>query len=374
MSFTSASTLMRVLIADDSAFMRRALTQMLSEAAGIEVVGAARNGREAVEMAEKLKPDVITLDIEMPEMDGLTALSRIMRQCPTQVLMLSSLTTEGSHAALRALHLGAADVLAKDASQVTLSIENLREELITRVRLLGATRLRRLHKQTAHAAEHRAAGLPVFQPNQFELVCIGSSTGGPPILEAILKPLPATMRTPIVIAQHMPAMFTRAMAERLDASCALRVIHGQDGMPLERGKVYIAPGGRQTRIRRIGVARWALSIGDEPADALYRPSVDVLFESAAATTGPRTLGIVLTGMGQDGLIGGRRLHALGATLLAQNAESCVVYGMPKAVTEQALIAASLTPEQIAQAMLPLGRPVLPLGLAASHPFGDQPTG
>lgn len=341
---------MRVLVVDDSAFMRRALSQMLATAEDVQVVGAARNGREGLEMARQLKPDVITLDIEMPEMDGLTALQHIMQECPTQVLMLSSLTTEGSHAALRALSLGAADVLAKDASQISLSITKMQAELVSRVRALGSAKAHRFRSVKAIAGTGPAHAVPVFRPGQFDVVCIGSSTGGPPVLETILGALPEGVQTPIVVAQHMPAVFTKSMSQRLDDLCAVRVLHIEDGMPLDRRAIYIAPGGKHTHIDRVGLARWRFRVDDEPAHAIYRPGVDALFESAANAVGGRVLGIVLTGMGNDGLIGGQILHKRGATLLAQNADSCVVYGMPKGITEQGLVAASLPPERIAQAL------------------------
>ena len=341
---------MRVLIVDDSAFMRRAIRQMLADDPTIEVVGTARNGREGVEMALSLKPDVITLDIEMPEMDGLTALKQIMRQAPTQVLMLSSLTTEGSHVALQALKLGAADVLAKDMSQFSLSITDIQEDLLRRVRALGGVKkVRRFAAPPPHA-EHAP---PTFRPGQFDVVCIGSSTGGPPVLEKILEALPATFNTPIVVAQHMPAVFTQSMAERLNEACPLRVVHVDQRMALEPRTIYIARGSHNIHIRKLGLARWELITNKEPADTIYWPSVDALFPSAAQHTGSRTLAIVLTGIGEDGLQGGTELFKHHGVILAQDQETCVVYGMPKAVTEKALVAASLPPDQIAKSLLTL---------------------
>lgn len=337
---------MNVLVVDDSAFMRKAITQMLQSDPQIHVLGQARNGREGVELAEQLRPDVITLDIEMPEMDGLTALRHIMQRCPTQVLMLSSLTTEGSRAALRAMSLGAADVLAKDASQVSLSATNLQEELIGKVKALAAAG--RGAASPPRATAGSAENLPRLSSSQFDVVCIGSSTGGPPVLDTLLRGLPETFALPIVIAQHMPLLFTRSMAERLGEICRLRVVLAEDGMALEKRTIYVAPGGSQTHLHKIGLARWSLRVDDEPRDAPYRPSVDALFHSAAQTFGQRTLAIVLTGMGTDGLDGAKALHQRKATLLAQSAETCVVYGMPKAVTQAALVAASLSPAQFAQ--------------------------
>lgn len=340
---------MRVIVVDDSAFMRRALRRVLQRAPGIEVIETGRNGREGLELARRLRPDVITLDIEMPEMDGLTALRRIMAVAPTRVLMLSSLTTEGSKSALQALKLGAADVLAKDGAQDVFSLDHLERELVAKVRALGQARP--ADPRTPEAPADRP---PAFRPRQFDAICIGSSTGGPPVLETILAQLPPALRPPIVIAQHMPAVFTASMAKRLDELCPLPVVHAEHNMPLAPGQVYVAPGGRHLHLRRLGPSRRQLSVEDEPRDALYRPSVDVLFSSAAETTGRRTLAIQLTGMGCDGLEGARRLHQRGATVLAQSEASCVVYGMPKGVTEEKIAAASLSPSGIVQALASIG--------------------
>lgn len=344
---------MRVLVVDDSAFMRRAIKQMLQSDPSIEVVGLAKDGREGFELAKKLGPDVITLDIEMPEMDGLTALRHIMRECPTQVVMVSSLTTEGSHASLTALRLGAADFLAKDMSQISLSVTNIQEELLTKVRALGAAPKNRLKKSTAGPLVAHAA--PTFRPGQFDVICIGSSTGGPPVLETVLPALPASMVTPVVVAQHMPEIFTRSMAERLNESCQMPVVHAENHMPLSSRTIYIAPGAKNIHLNKTGLARWELLVNDEPKEAIYRPSVDALLASAARATGSRTLAVVLTGIGEDGLAGARPLHAVGGVILAQSQETCVVYGMPKAVTQAALVQASLTPEQIAQSLQSLAR-------------------
>jgi two-component system chemotaxis response regulator CheB len=266
--------------------------------------------------------------------------------------MLSSLTTKGSHAALHAMSLGAADVLAKDTSQISLAITNLKDELIKRVKALAASAL--IRKQV-RPAPLQTNEIPQFRAGQFDLVCIGSSTGGPPVLESLLASLPANFSTPVAVAQHMPELFTRSMSERLAGMCKIKVKHVEDRMPLERGHIYIARGGLHMHVEKLGLARWELRMSDEPKDAPYRPSVDTLLGTAATATGSRTLAIVLTGMGQDGLEGGRLLHQNKGTLLAQSAETCVVYGMPKAVTENGLVAASLAPEQISTCLATLSR-------------------
>lgn len=343
---------MRVLVTDDSAFMRRAVCTMLKADPDIEVVGIAHNGKEAVELAKTLKPDVITLDIEMPEMDGLTALRHIMRTAPTQVLMLSSLTTEGSTASLQALKLGAADVLAKDQSQFSTNMSRLQAKLIHTVKELAKSNP---HKIKSAATPQEKAEAPRFRPNQFDLICIGSSTGGPPVLETILGALPATTQPPVVVAQHMPEVFTRSMAERLNKLCPLTVVHVEDTEPVEPGHVYLARGGKHMQIHTRASGQLEARIGAEPAYAIYRPSVDALFSSAAKATAARTLGIILTGIGADGTRGAKDIHAAGGIILAQNQATSVVYGMPKSVTEAGLTTASLAPAQIAQALTNLTR-------------------
>ncbi len=344
---------MRVLVTDDSAFMRRAVCTMLNADPEIEVAGVAHNGKEAVELAKTLKPDVITLDIEMPEMDGLTALRHIMRTAPTQVLMLSSLTTEGSAASLQALKLGAADVLAKDQSQFSTNMSRLQSKLINTVKELARSNPHKLKPAATQPADK--AQLPHFRPTQFDLVCIGSSTGGPPVLETILGALPATTQPPIVVAQHMPEIFTRSMAERLNKLCPLNVIHVEESEPVQSGNIYLARGGKHMHIHKRASGQLEARVGTEPADAVYRPSVDALFASAAKATAARTLGIVLTGIGADGTKGAKDIHAAGGIILAQNQATSVVYGMPKSVTEAGLTTASLSPDQIGQALTTLAR-------------------
>ena len=339
---------MRVLITDDSVFMRSAIGRVLGEQRDIEVVGKASDGREAVTLAKSLRPDVITLDIEMPEMDGLTALRRIMREAPTQVLMCSTLTTQGSMQSLQALRLGAADVIAKETSSDPAARQRFLDDLIRRVRGLGE------HKKQVDAQPPEAEPTPRkplrLELRDFDLLCIASSTGGPPVLETLAAALPADLNLPVVIAQHMPRMFTESMARRLDELCPLEVVHAQDRMPLKPGRVHVAPGGEHTRIDKLSLNHRQLRTGPEPVEALYMPSADVLYRSAAQLYGKRTLAIILTGIGHDGVEGAADLHRAGATILAQSRGSCVVYGMPRAVVEAGYATAVLNPDQIAQAL------------------------
>ncbi|MGP1309237.1 MAG: protein-glutamate methylesterase/protein-glutamine glutaminase [Phycisphaerales bacterium] len=351
---------MRVLVCDDSAVMRKAISQIVASDPSLEVIDTAKNGREAVEKAVALKPDLITLDIEMPEVDGLTALTRIMAQAPTRVLMVSSLTTEGSRAALKALRLGALDVVAKDQSQITLHVETLREQILAKIRSLREARPVR----PAPIASSVSAEIPKYRPGTFDAVLIGSSTGGPPALEQTLTALPADLSCPVVIAQHMPEMFTKSMAERLDQQCAITVVHGENRMPLHRGTAYIVPGGKHGRVHRAGPGRLELEISAEPREALYKPSVNELFASGARTLRNRGLAVIMTGMGDDGFIGGKELAAAGGTILAQSADTCVVYGMPKGLTAHGLAEASLSPRDI-------GRALAGLGLGAGRPAASE---
>ena len=335
----------RVMVTDDSAFMRRAISQMFERAGDFNVVGTARDGLDAIEQAKKLQPDLVTMDIEMPRMDGLTALRQVRRVCDAAVLMVSSLTVEGSTASLAALRAGAADVIAKDMSQVSLDISRIEADLIGKARAIAG---HRRHRATTPVHELPPVSRPpTLKLTDFDVIVIGSSTGGPPVLETILAALPDTTPVPLVIAQHMPALFTKAMSERLDSLSRLTVLHAEHNMPLLPGHAYVGPGGQHVRVTGNRMVRLRLEVSPNPADALYKPCVNELFASAAKACGPRTLAVVLTGMGEDGCEGGRKLHDAGGQIIAQDHGSCVVYGMPKAVTQAGLVIASLNPEQIA---------------------------
>ncbi len=365
---------MRVLVCDDSAVMRKAISQIIASDPTLEVIDTAKNGREAVEKAIALKPDLITLDIEMPEIDGLTALSRIMSQAPTRVLMVSSLTKEGSRSALTALRLGALDFVAKDQSQITLAVDTLRDQILSKIRTLREARAPRAIARTlSHTAEPEG---PQFAPGTFDVVLVGSSTGGPPALEQMLTQIPADISCPIVIAQHMPELFTKSMAERLDQHCAVTVVHGENRMPLLRGTAYIIPGGKHGRVLRPAPGRLELEISSEPREALYKPCVNELFASGARAIKNRALAVILTGMGDDGFLGAKELSAQGGKILAQSAESCVVYGMPKSITAHGLAEASLTPTQIGRCLATLGggvrKPARSENTGTTPPIANRP--
>jgi two-component system, chemotaxis family, protein-glutamate methylesterase/glutaminase len=321
----------RVLVVDDSAFVRKALSRMLGEAEDIEVVGTAVDGQDGLEKALALRPTVITLDVKMPRVDGLEALRRIMSECPTPVLLLSSLTSEGADVTLRGLEAGALDFVDKSSVQGHMNLLGLADELRAKVRALAGAHPRPgLLRPTAAPAEVTPAR------ERAEAVLIGTSTGGPAALQAIVPRLPLSLAAPVLIVQHMPLGFTRSLAERLDQKSPLSVREARDGEPLQRGTVLIAPAGRHLKVRRVqGEPRVWLDY--EPLDALHRPSVDVLMQTAARVYGPALLGIILTGMGSDGVEGLRAIRAAGGRTLAQSEDTCVIFGMPKAALEAGVV-------------------------------------
>lgn len=357
--------MLKAVVIDDSAFMRRAIGQMIESEGDIKVVATAKNGREGLEAVKRHNPDVVTLDIEMPEMDGLTALGHIMREHPTPVIMVSSLTSSGSHATLKALKLGAVDFLTKDQSQLSLNITDLQAELLAKIRAVTRPgRSARTVRPAAAAKPQAASEIPTFRPGQFDLVCIGSSTGGPPLLERIIGSLPGDLTAAVVVCQHMPEVFTRSMSERLQEMSQLKVLHAEQGMGVRLGHVYVAPGSQNLHIVKQGLGRYAIEVNQKPEGTLYKPSVNAMLKSAGLAAGSRALGVVLTGIGDDGLAGGRVLVEKGGQIIAQSADSCVVYGMPKAVTENGLTIASLHPQAVAQALATLSRSGQKAGQAA----------
>lgn len=315
----------RVLIADDSLFMRQMVASMLSADPQIEIVGTASNGQEALARAEELRPDVITLDVEMPVLDGLAALERLMAGNPTPVIMLSAITTEGAEATLRALELGAVDFITKPAGGPLPVLDGVARTLVEKVKI--AARARPRSRRPARRTLPR-------------LVFIASSTGGPSALADVLSRLPASLAVPVVVVQHMPTGFTASLAERLDRLAPLAVREAGCGIAPRPGTVYLAPGGRHLLLRNGGFV-----LDDSPPVGGLRPCADVTLLSLIEGFAP-ILGVVLTGMGQDGLAGFRRVKETGGVVIAQNEETCVVYGMPRAVVEAGLADVVLPLERI----------------------------
>lgn len=346
--------------------MRKAISAMLEKDPDIKVVDTARNGEEGLEKIRRHQPDVVTLDIEMPVMDGLTALRHIMMEMPRPVLMVSSLTTEGAEATLKAMELGAVDFIPKQLSKVSLDIIKIEEQLRERVKYVAKRRIRPLRLAPAARAPvtpplpaREVAARPEVPrreaprpsgPVVRDVVAIGVSTGGPPAVQKVLAGLPGNFPAAILIAQHMPAAFTGPFAKRLDSICQLTVKEAENGERLTPGMAYVAPGGRHLRIDQ-KVSRIDLVVSSEPHEALYKPSANELIRSMAEGVGKRGLGVIMTGMGNDGLEGIRALKGRGGRTLAQNDASCVVYGMPKAIVDAGLADEIVDIEEMSEAIL-----------------------
>lgn len=348
-----------VLVVDDSVVIRRMVASVLDDDPDIEVVGTAANGRIALDKLPQLRPDIVILDVEMPVMDGLATL-RAMR--PTHphlpVVMFSTLTERGAAATLDALSAGASDYVTKPShvGSVNASIDRVRSELIPKIKaLVGATR-----EKTAPRTRPVPPTRPVRQ-DRVDVIAVGCSTGGPDALTAIVAGLPADLPVPVVVVQHMPPLFTRMFAERLDRSCPLLVREAADGVTLEPGQILVAPGDHHLVLRRQGVEVVA-QLTKEAPENYCRPSVDVLFRSVASVYGNGALACVLTGMGRDGLKGSERIRAAGGRIVVQDQASSVVWGMPGAVA-QAGLANDVVPlvkvaETLVNAVGPARRPAM----------------
>lgn len=356
----------RVLVVDDSAVIRGLVSRWLKSEDDIEVVGAAVNGKDGVEHAEKLKPDLVILDIEMPVMDGVTALPAIRKAAPNcRVIMASTLTQRGAEVTIKALAAGASDYIPKpDASQLA-GAADYKRELLAKVRVLGARAVMvpaasAAGVATAGGARPAASGAPVLravsQKTRPEAIFIGSSTGGPEALRVVIEGLAGKVQVPVFITQHMPPMFTKILAEHLSKQTRAKVVEATDGLQAQPGVFYIAPGDRHMVIHRnLTVTR--INLTDTPPENFCRPAVDPMFRSAAETYGEKALAVILTGMGQDGLLGAKPLVAKGAQLIAQDEESSIVWGMPGAVTKAGLATACKPIQQIAPAILSILRGV-----------------
>ncbi|KKX58566.1 protein-glutamate methylesterase/protein-glutamine glutaminase [Pseudomonas putida] len=356
----------KVLVVDDSGFFRRRVSEILSADVNIQVVGTATNGKEAIDQALALKPDVITMDYEMPMMDGITAVRHIMQRCPTPVLMFSSLTHEGARVTLDALDAGAVDFLPKNFEDISRNPEKVKQLLCEKILSISRSN-RRVSSYSSPAPVAAPAPTPTPAPastigygssapvrpapaplptrapvhapaspapkrKAYKLVAIGTSTGGPVALQRVLTQLPANFPAPIVLVQHMPAAFTKAFAERLDKLCRISVKEAEDGDILRPGLALLAPGGKQMMVDGRGAVK--ILPGDERLN--YKPCVDITFGSAAKSYGDKVLAVVLTGMGADGREGARLLKQSGSSIWAQDEASCVIYGMPMAIVKAEL--------------------------------------
>lgn len=336
----------RVLVTDDTALYRRMLSDVLSSIPGVEVAGTSFDGEDCLVQLEKLRPDFVTLDINMPRRDGLSTLAEIRKRgIKTQVVMVSSPTAESAEQTLLALRSGALDMILKPAgSSIQENRRSLEEQLLNQVETVRGL-LKNSFRSSANRTRPpapvqprnnpRVASPTVNRVGTFQCLCIGVSTGGPAALGNIIPMLPPGLPVPIFIVQHMPPVFTKSMANHLGSISKVPVVEATHGEIAKPGHVYIAPGGKQMKMARKGVS-FEIIVNDDPALGACKPSVDYMLNTAAEVTGGSTLAMILTGMGSDGLAGCRRLSALGAHVLAQSGETCVVYGMPRQIVDNGL--------------------------------------
>lgn len=346
----------KVLIVDDSALVRQVLTGIFEDTSDIEVVGAASDPYQAREKIKKLNPDVLTLDVEMPRMDGVTFLGNLMRLRPMPVVMVSTLTEKGADVTLRALEYGAVDFVAKPKLDVAEGLKDYAQEICHKVRMANAARVRPLERKRAEvakaapAAKHSADVIlkPKAAQKHFrttdKIVAIGSSTGGTEAIKDVLAGMPMGIQAGIVVTQHIPAAFSAAFAQRVNTITALSVCEAQDGQQILPGHVYIAPGDKHMLIERDG-ARYVCRLNDGPPVNRHKPSVDVMLRSLVQNAGPNCIGVMLTGMGDDGAAGMGELKSLGAPVVVQDEKTSVVWGMPGEVAKRGF----------ADEVLPLGQ-------------------
>ena len=321
----------KVLVIDDSALIRSLLTEIINSQKDMEVVGVAPDPLIARDMIKQLNPDVLTLDVEMPKMDGLDFLERLMRLRPMPVVMVSTLTERGSEITMRALELGATDFVTKPKMSITEGMREYTEEITDKIRVASKARVQTLSR---HPVAQNDAPVPLRNPliSSEKLLIIGASTGGTEAIKAFLLQMPSDCPG-IVITQHMPAGFTKSFANRLDSLCKISVVEAQGGERILPGHAYIAPGDKHLLLARSG-ANYVTQLSDAPPVNRHKPSVDVLFDSAASLAGKNAVGVILTGMGKDGAAGMANMKQAGAYNFAQNEESCVVYGMPREAVAQ----------------------------------------
>lgn len=334
----------RVMIVDDSAFMRKIITDLISEDSEFHVVCTAKNGIEAIEKTKEFKPDVITMDIEMPEANGLEALKVIMRENPTPTVMLSSTTSEGASETLMALELGAVDFVKKPSGAISLDLFKVKEILLDKLRIAVKTDVKK-HQSISQNYVHKpikevmtTKELTFLSPTSLEgfqhIVVVGTSTGGPKALKEFLTQLPKSFPAPILVVQHMPPKFTKSLAERLNSLSQINVVEAVDQCLIQPGTAYIAPGGRHMTMVKAEKSNYRISLNDDEPRYGHRPSVDVLYESLIAYHELKRHVVIMTGMGSDGAKGMKSLRESGAeSTIAESEETCVVYGMPRVAVE-----------------------------------------
>ena len=349
----------KLLIVDDSAFMRKLISDFFIDSKVIEVAGIARNGKDAIQKIKVLQPDVVTLDVEMPEMNGLDALKQIMSETPVAVVMLSSTTLKGTESTLLAMEYGAIDFVAKPSGTISLDLHKIQDELVKKVENAANVTMSKMKKPAvtlSTIAEDRKALVPIkvqkWSKNNKKMVIIGTSTGGPRALQEVIPKLPKNMKAPVLIVQHMPAGFTKSLAARLNQLSKIEVKEAEHGDIIRDGHAYIAPGGFHMRIQKTGSTYTIVLDDKEPPRAGHRPAIDVLLEDASRYNDFDKIAVIMTGMGSDGSRGLQKLKKNGNVMaIAESANTCVVYGMPKAAVETKLVDEVADLENIANAII-----------------------
>ncbi|MBI5507677.1 MAG: chemotaxis response regulator protein-glutamate methylesterase [Deltaproteobacteria bacterium] len=345
---------LRVLVIDDSAYNRRTLTEILESHPEVEVVGKASDGEEGLKLANQLRPDLVTLDLEMPRMDGFTFLRILMAQMPTPVIVISSHSRKEE--VFQALDLGALDFVAKPTHHISPDLAGVRDELLGKVMVVRALRALPAPRTPQATPPTAVRAVPRGRPSGIgRVVCIGASTGGPPALEGIFRALADVGDTAFLVAQHMPEKFTRAFAERMNRIASLEIREAEEGMVLAAGTALVAPGGQHLEVAGSADSGWRATMRLGTAADRYVPSVDALFISAARAFGKATLGVVLTGMGSDGRVGVEKIKAAGGRVVAESAETAVIYGMPKEAAESGCVDEVLPLPRIADAIASFAR-------------------
>ena len=353
----------RVLIVDDSAFMRRLLTEMIEEFPGYEVAGIAKHGAEAVQKVMDLQPDIVTMDVEMPVMDGLQALAEIMKKRPTPVVMVSSLTQEGADATIRALLLGAVDFIGKPSGSISLDLVNKQEELLAKLQAAASSHrsVRRWGSETSTSVSspkplvNKASHVQnrPLDAAIHSICAIGTSTGGPKALETVITSLPEDLNVPVVIVQHMPAKFTASLAQRLNQISRVHVMEASHNQLLVAGCVYIAPGGKHMEVIAAGAGNYRIVLHEQDAVNGHRPSVDVMFDSVTQLKRLSKTYVIMTGMGADGAKAMQRAKkaAPNTVTIGESESTCVVYGMPRVAVELNCVDHVVPLQQISKKLL-----------------------
>lgn len=369
MSFSNKS---KLLIVDDSAFMRKLISDFFHDHPNVEVIGTARNGKDAIKKIQQLQPDVVTMDVEMPELNGLDALKQIMQLCPVPVIMLSSETQSGADTTLTAMEYGAVDFVAKPGGTISLDLHKVKEELIQKVLSAADVSITKLRKPIGSQSLDNHLVKPKLktpitksvQQNELiskennqsdwnklskKIVLIGTSTGGPRALQEVITNIPESINAPILIVQHMPKGFTKSLADRLNQLSKIRVKEAENGEVIENGTAYIAPGGFHLKLKKVKNHFEIVIDQTEPPRSGHRPSVDVMFENVSCYDDFDKIAVIMTGMGSDGSKGLMALKNSGKTIaIAESQETCIVYGMPKAAVETKLVDEITCVEDIAQ--------------------------